>query len=349
MKRFLSSLLIALMLLGTAASAEELELTGTISSLQTITLTAPATGKVESCTVSAGDRVEAGTALLTLQTTKVYAEQDGTVRIFGQPGDSVTALTTRYGGVVYVEPIQRYTVSASTKNAYSSDDNKLIHAGEKVYLRSTENYNVKSSGTVTIVSGTNYTVEVDGTTLTSGTSVYIYRDPDYANASRIGSGSVAHASTIAYTGTGFLVNVHVQNGQQVNAGDLLFETIEGNFVPGTAHMNVIANDQSGVIAAVNTGKGKTVAADEAVIEIYPDDAMRINVSVPEDDLSRVKPGTTVQCFLGDDDTDPFTGIIEKISLLPNEDTAYGTNYTVSIIPESVDPLRHGLTILVLIP
>ena len=114
-------------------------------------------------------------------------------------------------------------------------------------------------------------------------------------------------------------------------------------------MNVIANDQSGVIAAVNTGKGKTVAADEAVIEIYPDDAMRINVSVPEDDLSRVKPGTTVQCFLGDDDTDPFTGIIEKISLLPNEDTAYGTNYTVSIIPESVDPLRYGLTILVLIP
>ena len=351
MKKLMAILLLMTIMVCSAAGAlaEELELNGTVSATQTVTLTAPAAGKVEMCSIAPGDHVEAGTALISLQTTKVYAEQDGTVRIFGQAGDSVTALTTRYGGVAYVEPIQRYTVSASTKNAYSSDDNKLIHAGEKVYLRSTENYNVKSSGTVTIVSGTSYTVEVDGTTLTSGTSVYIYRDPDYANASRIGSGSVAQASTIAYTGTGFLVNVHVQNGQQVNAGDLLFETIEGNFVPGTAHMNVIANDQSGVIAAVNTGKGKTVAADEAVIEIYPDDAMRINVSVPEDDLSRVKPGTTVQCFLGDDDTDPFTGIIEKISLLPNEDTAYGTNYTVSIIPESVDPLRYGLTILVLIP
>ena len=130
MKRFLSLLLTALMLLGTAASAEELELTGTASSLQTITLTSPAAGKVESCTVSAGDRVEAGTALLTLQTTKVYAEQDGTVRVFGQPGDSVTALTTRYGGVAYVEPAQRYTIAASTKNAYGTDDTRYIHAGE---------------------------------------------------------------------------------------------------------------------------------------------------------------------------------------------------------------------------
>lgn len=69
MKRFLSSLLIALMLLGTAASAEELELTGTVSATWTVTLTAPAAGKVESCTVGPGDHVEAGTALITLQTT----------------------------------------------------------------------------------------------------------------------------------------------------------------------------------------------------------------------------------------------------------------------------------------
>ncbi len=351
MKRILSALLLALMLLGTAASAEELELTGTVSATQTITLTAPAAGKVESCTVSAGDRVEAGTALLTLQTTKVYAEQDGTVRIFGQPGDSVTALTTRYGGVAYVEPVQRYTISASTKNAYSNDENKLIHAGEKVYLRSTENYNVKGSGTVTIVSGTSYTVEVDGNALTSGTSVYIYRDPDYANNSRIGSGSVAQASTIAYTGTGFLVNMHVQSGQQVSTGDLLFETIEGSFVPGTAQMNVIANDQSGAIAAVNTGKGKTVAADEAVIEFYPDAGMRIIVSVPEGDLSRVEPGMTVQYMLPgqEDSAELRTGTVEKVSLLPDEDTTYGTTYTVSVIPETVEHLRYGLTVTVLIP
>ncbi len=351
MKRFLSLLLTALMLLGTAASAEELELTGTVSATQTVTLTAPAAGKVESCTVVPGDHVEAGTALLTLQTTKVYAEQDGTVRIFGQPGDSVTALTTRYGGVVYVEPAQRYTVSGSTKSAYSNDDNKLIHAGEKVYMRSTENYSAKGSGTVTMVSGTSYTIEVEGNTLPSGTSVYIYRDPTFTNVSRIGSGSVAQTSVVAYTGTGFLVNVHVQSGQQVSAGDLLYETLEGSFAPGSDSINVVSADQAGVIAAVNTGKGKTVAADEAVVDIYPDAGMRIIVSVPEDDLSRIESGMSVQYLLPGQEgsAEPLTGTVEKISLLPDEDTTYGTTYTVYIIPETAEPLRYGMTLTVLIP
>lgn len=351
MKRFLSLLLTALMLLGTAASAEELELTGTVSATQIVTLAAPAAGKVESCTVAPGDHVEAGTTLLSLQTTKVYAEQDGTVRIFGQPGDSVTSLTTRYGGVAYVEPAQRYTVSGSTKGAYSNDDNKLIHAGETVYLRSTSNYKLKSTGTVTIVSGTSYTVEVDGDTFTSSTTIGIYRDPDYVNTSLLGSGKVTQASATVYSGTGYLVRLHVQNGQQVNAGDLLYETLEGTFAPGSDSINVVSADVAGVIAAVNTGKGKTVAADEAVVEFYPDEGMRIIVSFPEDDLSRIEPGMTVQYLLPgqEDSAEPLTGTVEKISLLPDEDTTYGTTYMVSVIPESVEHLRYGLTVTVLIP
>lgn len=351
MKRFLSLLLTALMLLGTAASAEELELTGTVSATQTVTLTAPAAGKVESCTVVPGDHVEAGTALLTLQTTKVYAEQDGTVRIFGQPGDSVTSLTTRYGGVAYVAPAQRYTVSGSTKGAYSNDDNKLIHAGETVYLRSTSNYKLKSTGTVTIVSGTSYTVEVDGDTFTSSTTVGIYRDPEYVNTSLIGTGKVTQASSVVYSGTGYLVKLHVQNGQQVSAGDLLYETLEGTFAPGSDSINVVSADGAGVIAAVNTGKGKTVAADEAVVDLYPDAGMRIIVSVAEDDLSRVEPGMNVQYLLPgqENNAEPLTGTVEKISLLPDEDSTYRTAYTVYIIPETVEFLRYGMAVTVLIP
>lgn len=353
MKKFTAILLLIAALLCCTASAlaEELELTGTVSATQTVTLTAPAAGKVESCIVTPGDHVEAGTSLLTLQTTKVYAEQDGIVRIFGQPGDSVVALTSRYGGVAYVEPAQRYTIAASTRNAYSSDDNKLIHAGEKVYLRSTENYSVKGSGTVTIISGSSYTVEVEGNTLPSGTSVYIYRDPDYANNSCIGSGSVAQTSVAAYTGAGFLVNVHVQNGQQVSAGDLLYETLEGSFAPGAANINMVFADQAGVIASVATANGKMVAKDEALIELYPDAGMRIIVSVPEGDLPRIEPGMAVQYLLPGQEgsAEPLTGTVEKVSLLPDADTAYGTTYTVSLIPETVEHLRYGLTVTVLIP
>lgn len=353
MKKLIAILLLmTIMVCGAAgAFAEELELNGTVSATQTVTLTAPAAGKVEMCSVTSGDHVEAGTALISLQTTKVYAEQDGTVRIFGQAGDSVTALTTRYGGVAYVEPAQRYTIAGSTNSAYGTDDTKLIHAGEKVYLRGANNYNLKGTGTVTIVSGNSYTVEVDGNTFTSNVSVNIYRDSAYAATSLIGNGKVSQASAVVYSGTGYLVRLHVQSGQQVSAGDLLYETLEGSFAPGSVNMNMVSADQAGVIASVSTGKGKTVAADEAVIELYPDAGMRIVVSVPESDLTRIEPGMMVQYLLpGEEDAaDAYTGTVEKISLLPDEDATYGTTYSVSIIPEAVDLLRYGLTVTVLIP
>lgn len=353
MKKFTAILLLITLLLCCTANAfaEELELTGAVSATRTVTLTAPAAGKVESCTVAPGDHVEAGTALLTLQTTKVYAEQDGTVRIFGQPGDSVTALTTRYGGVAYVEPAQRYTIAASTKNAYGTDDTRYIHAGETVYLRSAGNYNLKSTGTVTIVSGSSYTVEVDGDTFTSSTTVNIYRDAAYAASSMLGNGKVSQASAAVYSGTGYLVRLHVQSSQQVSAGDLLYETLEGSFAPGSADINMVFADQAGVIASFATQRGQMVTADAVVAELYPDAGMRIIIPVPEGDLSRVEPGMTVQYLLPgqEDSAEPLTGTVEKVSLLPDEDTTYGTTYTVSVIPETVEHLRYGLTVTVLIP
>ncbi len=57
-----------------------------------------------------------------------------------------------------MELAQRYTISDSTKNAYDSNDNKLIHPGEKVYLHKSSNY-LKETHTATIVSESNYKVE----------------------------------------------------------------------------------------------------------------------------------------------------------------------------------------------
>lgn len=353
MKKLLVILLLMTMTLsGTAgAFAEVLELTGSVAATQIETLTAPAAGKVESCSVAPGDHVEVGTNLLTLQTTKVYAEQDGTARIFGRAGDSLATLTARYGGVVYIEPAQRYTISASTKGAYSNDDNKRIHAGEVVYIRATNNIKQKTIGRVTAVSGTSYTVEVDDGVFTSNTAVSIYRDMNYVNTSLIGTGKVTQASTVVYGGTGHLVRMHVKSGQEVSAGDLLFETLEGDFAPGTLNQNQMQAAQAGVIASISTNKGGSVAAGDAVIEFYPDAGLRIAVSVPEDDLLRVQTGMTVQLLLpGDEDgAHPMNGTVEKISLLPDADAAYGTTYTVHIIPETVAALRYGMTVTVLIP
>lgn len=61
---------------------------------------------------------------------------------------------------------------------------------------------------------------------------------------------------LAISGTGYLVKLHVQSGQQVSAGVLLYETLEGSFAPGTADINTFFSDQAGVNVAVTTGKGK---------------------------------------------------------------------------------------------
>lgn len=345
-------LLMTMTLSGTAgAFAEVLELTGSVAATRIETLTAPAAGKVESCSVAPGDHVEAGTALLSLQTTKVYAEQDGTVRVFGRSGDSLTTLTTRYGGVVYIEPAQRYTISASTKGAYNNDDNKRIHAGEVVHLRATNNIKLTTVGRVTSVSGTSYKVEVDGNVFTNNTAVSIYREMNFVNTSLIGTGKVAQTSAVVYGGTGYLVKMHVKSGQEVSAGDLLYETLEGDFAPGTLNLNQMTADQPGVIASVSTNKGGSVAAGDAVIEFYPDAGLRIAVSVPEGDLSRIQTGMTVQLLLpGDEDSaDPMNGTVEKISLVPDADAVYGATYTVYIIPGTLAALRYGMTVTVLIP
>ena len=352
MKKATAILLAIVMAVGTSAAlAESLELTGTIRATQTVTLTAPAAGKIEMLSVMPGDHVEADAPLASLQTTKIYAEQDGVVRIFGQPGDSIAALTVRYGGVAYVEPAQRYTISASTRKAYDADDNKLIHAGETVYLRSSSNMKVVAAGTVTAVAGSSYTVEVDGDAFESDTSVNIYRSVDYSAASKIGNGKVSQADAAIYTGSGYLVQLHVQSGQQVSAGDLLYETLEGSFAPGTAAINTVFAEAPGVIASVNVNRGRTVAADEALLDFYPDAGMRIVAPVPEGELSRLAPGMTVQFMLPDGgETEQWlVGQVEKISLLAEESEAYGATYDVYIIPEAVDHLRYGMTVSILIP
>ena len=116
MKKFIKTLilLIVMNIVCVSAFAEALELNGKVTATQTETLSAPASGKITSVNVIPGDHIDAGAVLAEIQTSKVYAEQDGVIRVFGHPGDSVETLTARYGGVAYLEPKQRYTVSGST-------------------------------------------------------------------------------------------------------------------------------------------------------------------------------------------------------------------------------------------
>ena len=113
----------ALMALSGAAALAELSFAGHVVAKTTDTVNAPFGGLVDSVDVRAGDTVGIGDPVATLETTKVYATADGVVGgVFAEPGDDTEGIVERYGAVVYIEPTNRYTVSATTEKADNSSE-----------------------------------------------------------------------------------------------------------------------------------------------------------------------------------------------------------------------------------
>ena len=67
------------LLLSPAALADSITFTGTVAASETCEVYAPIGGKVQAVNGDVGDRVSADTVLVELSTTKVCAEEDGTV------------------------------------------------------------------------------------------------------------------------------------------------------------------------------------------------------------------------------------------------------------------------------
>lgn len=311
MKKLLICLLV-LMMAVPAALAETVTLDGTVVSTQTIPVMSPVDGALSYVYWREGDHVAAGEDAAALYAIGQYADQSGTVRVMGAEGESLEALQSRYGGVLYIEPDCEYTVSASTRNAYDEIENKIIHPGETVYVRNS-NGSHEGVGRVTTVSGTSYAIDVTEGVFKSGESVTVYRDSSYDAKSRLGKGTVSHASPVAYTGvsaaaetvTGRVFSIAVKDGAHVNTGDLLFRTVE------TAYTHRIISETSGTVATVYVAPGDVVAQGTLIADVYPDEAMRLEMSVSENDLRYVHVGTRVTIEFTSGET--AEGEIERIS------------------------------------
>ena len=353
MKKLLSVLLLVVLSLSVASAAMARTVTadGTVVSTGTVIVSAAAGGTVADVVVSEGDAVSAGDVLVTLTPSRVYALQDGTVRLFGSVGDDAADIASQYGAVAYVEPVLRYTISASTRNAYSSEANKIIHPGETVYLRATENTQLTGTGRVTTVSGTSYTVEVLSGNLESGYSVNIFRSEDYLSTSRIGRASVTLKDSVAYTAEGLIAAFCVEDGAQVKKGDVLFETVTGSYPVDAAALTQVTAPVSGVVSSVSLNRGSAVSSGTAVAEIYPDELLRIEASVPESDLALFTVGREVSIELNYLDNGEYTvpGVIEKVSRIGTASASAESEenvFSVWIKPASADRLSYGLHAIV---
>ncbi|MDO4547799.1 MAG: HlyD family efflux transporter periplasmic adaptor subunit, partial [Clostridia bacterium] len=300
MKRIICAYLVLAVLFAAPLASAQLLFDGKVTGEKTVGVLAPFGGIIEDVYVNAGDRVNLSDAVATMKTTRVYAPVDGTVSgIFAVEGDLVETVTERYGAIMYVAPVRKYSVSASTEKAYNLSENKFINIGESVYLRCTTDGRHRGTGIV-VGTGENgaYTIEVTGGEFSMEEVVGVFRNPNYAATSRIGRGKVSAVSAVAVKGTGSVLRIHVENGDKVERGELLFECVEGALDGMYAPGRDVISDVSGIVSTIDAQPGTAVEKDAKILTVYPDSSLRVEIDVMESDLGFLDVGTPVAMVFG---------------------------------------------------
>lgn len=337
--------LVLCMMLGAAALAETITLNGVVTVKNTREVYAPIGGTVESVAVTPGQQVAAGDVLLSLKTVKHYASQDGVVTgVFAQPGDSADTIAARYGGVLYIEGANHFTLVATTESAYSSAANKYVYVGETVYLASRTERTHVSEGVVTAVNGIDFSVEAIGGVFEIGETCDVFRSADQAAKSRIGRGTIGRINPEAVKGEGSIVSIAVASGDTVTRGQLLFETLSGTYDGLYMSGRDVCTDVAGIVGSVNANSGGTLQKGSVAAVIYPTGAMQLEATVNETDLNAIHVGdpVTIEMNWNADDGALLRGTVAMISAV-STGSGSTASYTVYIDFTPDENTRYGMT------
>jgi len=349
------ALVLAVMLaLGAVVCAQAevaLSYEGVVVAGETIPVTAAFGGRVSGLKLRKGDLISKGDFIADIATTLNYAPLEGTVTgIYAAEGDNADAIAERYGAVLYIEPTNRYTIAATTEKAYNKSENKYIHLGEKVYLSCTADGTHQGTGMVAGLTDEGYTVEVTGGEFYMGETVGIYRQSNYAAESRIGRGTVKRTTPVAVKGSGSVLRLHVENGDFVERGELLFETVDGLLDGLYAPDGRIVSPVTGVVASVDTASGESVSKGSTVVKVYPTESMQIELAIPESDLFELSEGEKVEIefYWDDEESMNYTGVISSISHLSEESSggAEKTIYKAYVTFQPDARVRLGMSVIV---
>ena len=382
-KQWLCALAALLTLACGGQALADISFDGKVVSSDTLSILAPFGGIIDTIHLRKGNTIHIGDPVATIQTTKVYAPMDGVVSgIFAREGDDTAGIVSRYGGVLYLEPNSRYMVSATTEKAYNSSATRYVHIGEEVYLSCTKDGTHVGTAVVTSVDdlddngNTPYRLEVTSGSFYMGETVGIYRTRNHTSSSRIGRGTVhqnvAQAITGATSGStssqsgnsggssgsnnsSSVLRIHVREGDEVERGQLLFETVEGALDGLYAMDNTIVSGLEGIVASVEVTQGSSVAKNGKLMTVYPKDAMQIEMYVSEMDLPEIHEGDPVSIeFEWDvDATMALRGTISEISRVGTASAEGGnasntgeTRYSVFVDFDPVEAVSMDMSVVV---
>lgn len=336
---FMALLLAALCACAAGIADGGLQLDGVIEPARTLTLLAPYSGRVEDFTVRAGDEALAGEMLFDIRAQEVYADADGVVcGLFAQAGDSASVIEARYGALCSIERDALYVAECTTSGASGGNEYKIVHPGETVYVRSESDSGRRGVGRVTKVSGKSYTVEIGvQQDLRLNEAVEIFRDPEYSGNRCIGSGRTSRIDPVPVTAQGYVLGVHVAEGQRVSRGDLLF-TVVPDQLPGMKGMDGVSLPEDGVVLSVLCQSGAQIAKDEPMATWCPAGDMELVLTADEDDLAAIREGIQVNVTLDALEDETITGTVASVARAPGEDGGY----TVVVTLMDTQNVRIGM-------
>lgn len=311
---------------------------------ETAKVIAPFSGTLRPFDLTAGEAVSAGDALFEIDTIPVYAQQSGEVAaVLAAEGDDASGVISRYGALAVIEPELALYLDANTQEAYDDEDNRYLHAGETLYLKCG---NEKGEGRVTSVNGKNYVVEILSGSYDVDDYVRCFRESSMPSDSETGRGRVKRYPDVTVTGAGRVAKVHVQPGDKVEAGDLLFEMIDAQSIKGASP--VITAPVSGAVTLMTASSGAQVYRGMLLCEIADLSALELSAEVDELDLSSIRVGDVLTYTLDAYGEKSFSGTITEIRPIgaPRQNATY---FDVRITAPQDVTVLPGMNATVILP
>ena len=127
---------------------------------------------------------------------------------------------------------------------------------------------------------------------------------------------VNRAATINISANGSLWKLHVADGENVERGQLLLETVEGD-LPGleSSGTGAVKAETSGIVTAVSAEAGRTVRQGETLLTLADPAAYEIAFSVSEELAAQLQAGDPVSIYFSwqGSQAEPVQGTLLRVS------------------------------------
>lgn len=336
-----SVILLVLCLMPVLSLSQGVQIEGTVQPAKRVTLLAPYSGTVNHVDARPGDTLPLGHALLSIDAAKVYADFSGTVTaVFAKPGDSAASVQERYGALCYIERDELYTAACTDSGAASDNEHRIVHAGERLFVRSAQNESRQGEAIVTDVQGKSYTLLVTyAGTLRVGERIRAYRDASCRSDDCVGSGELVRVDPVKVTGEGYVLSASVQQGQRVSRGDLLFELVPEAQQNLRGASTFVALPQEAVILSVAVEDGTRTAKDDVLLTYCPAGEIELVCPTDEDDLADLAVGDEMTVTL---DAYPDLPLRANITEIAAATEGENGTFAVTLHLEENAPARIGM-------